>query len=127
MTIEIAIAFGILFAALVVFALEIFPIDFVAFAIMGAVLILGPWLNVTPEEAISGFSNPATITVLAMFILSGAISRTGMINLLAQRMVRFAGSSEMRQLLAVLAVVAPISAFIANLTGSRSIRSSSRR
>ena len=114
MTIEIALAFGILIAALVVFALEIFPIDFVAFGIMATVLILGPILDVSPQEAISGFSNPATITVLAMFILGGAISRTGMINLLAQRMVRFAGNSELRQLLAVLIVVAPISAFINN-------------
>jgi len=113
-TIEIALAFGILIAALVVFALEIFPIDFVAFGIMATVLILGPILDVSPQEAISGFSNPATITVLAMFILGGAISRTGMINLLAQRMVRFAGNSELRQLLAVLIVVAPISAFINN-------------
>jgi di/tricarboxylate transporter len=113
-TIEIALAFGILIAALVVFALEIFPIDFVAFAIMAAVLVLGPVLGVTPAEAISGFSNPATITVLAMFILSGAISRTGMVNLLAQRMVRFAGDSELKQMVTVMLVVAPISAFINN-------------
>ncbi len=114
MTIEIALAFGILIAALVVFALEIFPIDFVAFAIMATVLVLGPVLGVTPAEAISGFSNPATITVLAMFILSGAISRTGMVNLLAQRMVRFAGDSELKQMVTVMLVVAPISAFINN-------------
>ena len=75
---------------------------------------MGPILGVGPEEAISGFSNPATITVLAMFILSGGISRTGMINLLARFMVRFAGSSELKQLITVLIVVAPISAFINN-------------
>ena len=114
MTIEIVLAFAILIGALIVFALDRFPIDFVAFAIMALILVLGPVLGVTLEEAISGFSHPATITVLAMFILSGGISRTGMINLLAQRMVRFAGNSELRQFITVLLVVGPISAFINN-------------
>ncbi len=114
MTLEIVLVFAILAAALAVFALDIFPIDFVAFAIMAMILILGPILNLTPEDAISGFSNPATITVLAMFILSGGIYRTGAINLLARRAVRLAGGSELRQLLTVTAIVAPISAFINN-------------
>jgi len=114
MTFEIALAFTILLGALVVFALDRYPVDFVAFAIMILILVLGPTLGVGPEEAISGFSNPATITVLAMFILSGGISRTGMINLLARFMVRFAGNSELKQLITVLIVVAPISAFINN-------------
>jgi di/tricarboxylate transporter len=114
MTFEIALAFGILIVALIIFALELFPIDFVAFTIMGVILVLGPILNVSPEEAISGFSNPATITVLAMFILSAGVYQTGMINLLAQRMIRFAGSSELRQLITVKLVVGPISAFINN-------------
>lgn len=114
MTLEIALAFTILIGALVVFALERFPIDFVAFAIMGLILVLGPILGVAPEEAISGFSNPATITVLAMFILSGAIYRTGIVNRLVRYMVRLAGDSELRQLLTVLLVVGPISAIINN-------------
>ena len=114
MTFGIVLAFVILIGALVIFALELFPIDFVAFAIMGLILVVGPILGIAPEEAISGFSNPATITVLAMFILSGAIYRTGIVNLLARYMIRFAGDSELRQLLTVLLVVGPISAIINN-------------
>jgi di/tricarboxylate transporter len=49
-----------------------------------------------------------------MFILSGAISRTGMVNLLAQRMVRFARGNELKQMVTVMLVVGPISAFINN-------------
>jgi di/tricarboxylate transporter len=114
MTFEIALAFAILLAGLVVFALELFPIDFVAFSLMAVVLVLGPILRVSPEQAISGFSNPATITVMAMFILSGAVYQTGLINLLAQKMVRLAGPSELRQLIAVMLVVGPISSIINN-------------
>lgn len=114
MTLGIALAYTILLVALIIFALELFPIDFVAFAILALILVLGPILEIRPEEAISGFSNPATITVLAMFILSGGINRTGIINLLAQRMIRFAGTTELKQLITVMLVVGPISAFINN-------------
>lgn len=106
--------FAILLAALIIFALDLFPIDFVAFAIMALILLLGPILGLTPEDAISGFSNPATITVLAMFILSGGIYRTGAINLLARHAIRLAGKSELRELLVVMLLVGPISAFINN-------------
>jgi len=117
-TLAIAIAFGILILALVVFALEIFSIDFVAFGIMALILLLGNQalglLPVDASEAISGFSSEATITVLAMFILSGAIYRTGAINLLAKRVTRLAGGGEFRQLIVVMLVVGPISMFINN-------------
>ena len=102
MTPAMVLAFAILIGALIVFILDLYPIDFVAFSIMGLILLLGPLLGVTPGEAISGFSNPATITILAMFILSAGIYHTGVINLLAQHMVRIAGANEMKQLLMVM-------------------------
>jgi di/tricarboxylate transporter len=114
MTLEIALVFAILIAALIAFALDLFPIDFIAFGIMAVILVLHPILGLSPEDAISGFSNPATITVLAMFILSGGIYRTGAINLLARRMIRLARGGELRQLLVVMLLVGPISAFINN-------------
>lgn len=114
MTFEIALSFLLLIGALVVFTLDRFPIDLVALTIMVVILLLGPILNIKPEEAISGFSNPATLTVLAMFILSAGIERTGIVNMLAHRMMHFSGGSEARQLLAVILVVGIISAFINN-------------
>ena len=108
------LAFAILAGALVVFLLDVIAIDFVAFSIMALILALGPILGVEPHEAISGFSNPATITILAMFILSAGIYRTGIINRLAQLMNRFAGDNTIKQLLVILLVVGPISAFINN-------------
>lgn len=114
MTLEITLAFGILVVAFAMFVLDKFPIDFTAFAIMALILVLGPILDVTPEEAISGFSNPATITVLAVFILSGGIQRTGAINVVSRRMIRFAGDGPLRQQLTVQGIVAPFSAVINN-------------
>ncbi|CAN5781370.1 SLC13 family permease [soil metagenome] len=114
MTLDIAIAFAILAGAFVLFVIDRFPVDFTAFSVMATILVLGPVLGVTPEEAISGFSNPATITVLAMFILSGGIRRTGAVDLLSQRMITIAGHGPLRQQLTVQSIVAPVSAFINN-------------
>ena len=114
MTLEIALVFALLIAALVVFALDLFPIDFVAFGIMATMLVIGPIVGLSPRDAISGFSNPATITVLAMFILSGAIYRTGLVNELGHRAIRLAGDSPLRQMAVVMLIVGPTSAFINN-------------
>ena len=114
MTVQIAVVFLILGGALTLFALDRYPVDFVALAILSVMLILAPWLGMSYAAVISGFSNTATITVMAMFILSGAITKTGMINWLAVQLLRMAGRTERRQLLSVFGVVGPVSAFLNN-------------
>ncbi len=113
-TLEIGLAYGILLAAFIIFALDIFPIDFVAFAIMGVILALHEVLDVSLREAISGFSNPATVTVMAVFILSAGIQRTGTINIISRRMIVWGGTEERRQLLTIQGVAGPFSMFINN-------------
>jgi len=116
MTFEIGLVLAIIVLSLVLFALEMFSVDFVAFGIMALFLALASAkvINLEVQEVISGFSNPATITVLAMFILSGGIYRSGAISLLARRVTRLAGENEIRQILSVMLVVGPISMFINN-------------
>ena len=114
LTLEIGLAYSILIAAFVIFALDIFPIDFVAFAIMAVVLILHDTLNMTLQEAVSGFSNSATVTVMAVFILSAGIQRTGAINYISRRMVEWGGQEERRQIATIQGVTGPISMFINN-------------
>ncbi len=114
MTPEIGLAFAILLAAFVLFALDVYPIDFVAFAIMATILLLHEPLEMSLQDAISGFSNSATVTVLAVFILSAGIQRTGAINYISQRMVAWGGNAERRQLVTIQGVAGPISMFINN-------------
>ena len=114
MTWEMALGFGILIVALALFVLDRYSVDFVAIMTMALILLFGPLLDVEPEEAISGFSNTATITVLFVFVLSEAVQRTGLINVLAARMVAWGGEAERRQLLTISGVVGPFSAFLNN-------------
>jgi Na+/H+ antiporter NhaD/arsenite permease-like protein len=82
-----------------------------ALGVMVSLIFLGV---VTPEEGISGFSNSATVTVMAMFILSAGISRTEGIQAVTGFLIQNAGKHFTRQILCLGAVVDPISAFINN-------------
>lgn len=97
--------------ALLCFVKEWFPADITAIFVMVALMALG---LVTPEEGLAGFSNTATITVMAMFILSAGIARTGAVTLVSDFLSRRAGQTTAGQILTLGAVVAPISALINN-------------
>ncbi|MBS4035791.1 MAG: sodium-coupled transporter [Ignavibacterium sp.] len=74
MTLDIIIVIAIVIGAAVLFATEKLPVDMTAILVMAVLLLTG---IITPEEGISGFSNTATVTVAAMFILSAALNKTG--------------------------------------------------
>lgn len=108
---EIFLTVAVLVLALIAFVAEWFPVDFTAIMVAIALILLK---LVTPEEGISGFSNSATITVMAMFILSAGITRTGVIQVVRDWLVRWGGKSPSRQIFVMGAIVGPITAFINN-------------
>jgi len=109
---DILLVLIILSAAIVLFATEWLRMDLVALLVMLALAATG---LVTPEQAFSGFSNPAVITVAAMFVLSTGISHTGAMGRIGERMVAFADNSEARLILISMLVAAAFSAFINNI------------
>ena len=62
-----------------------------------------------PTEALSGFSNPAVVTVWAILILSGGLARTGVAGQIGRVMLRLAGESESRLLLIIMLTVGVLS------------------
>ena len=70
MSIDIIIVLAVLFFGFILFLLEYFTIDVTALIILSCYFCLG---YLTPNEAVSGFSNPAVITIGLLFILSSAI------------------------------------------------------
>ncbi|MEB3209989.1 MAG: SLC13 family permease [Leptolyngbyaceae bacterium] len=107
----IILTLGIVGLALVCFVGEWFPADVTAIVVMVALMTTG---LVTPEEGISGFSNSATITVLAMFILSAGIARTGAVQVVSNGLLAWGGTRIPQQIMVMGAIVAPISGFINN-------------
>ncbi|WP_226039813.1 SLC13 family permease [Natrinema sp. DC36] len=113
-TTDMLVVFGVVVFALVLFLTERLPIDVTAILLIVVLVVLEPWTGIDPETGISGFANEATITVLAMLILSGGISRTGIVQELGRRMAAFAGESTRKQVFATVAATAPVSGFLNN-------------
>ncbi|MDJ0846410.1 SLC13 family permease [Crocosphaera sp.] len=101
----------ILLLALISFVCEFFPVDTTA---IGITVLLILCQLVTPEEGISGFSNSATITVMAMFILSAGITRTGGLQIVRDLLFQLGGKSLKKQIASLGIIVGFISAFINN-------------
>lgn len=107
----IFLTLGVVAVALVCFIAEWLPVDITALCV--AVVLITLQL-VTPEEGVAGFSNSATIIVMAMFIVSAGITRTGVVQVFRDLLLRWGGKSITRQILVMGVLVGPISAFINN-------------
>ena len=81
MNYEIILVFAVAVCAVILFATEKLSVDLIALLIMATLLISGV---ITPEEGISGFSNKATVTVGAMFVLSAGLFKTGAVSYLGK-------------------------------------------
>jgi di/tricarboxylate transporter len=107
----IFLTLGVVVLALICFIGEWLPVDITAIIVTVVLMLLG---LVTPEEGISGFGNSATITVMAMFILSAGIARTGAIQVVTELLLKWGGKNSTQQILAMGVIVGPITAFINN-------------
>ncbi|MEX1248085.1 MAG: SLC13 family permease [Anaerolineales bacterium] len=109
MTNEIALTLGILGVAVFLLAFERLRADLIALLVLLALAFTG---LVTPLESLSGFSNPAVITIWAMFILGAGLARTGVASLLGRNILRLSGQREGGFLGVLMLIVAGLSAFM---------------
>ena len=112
MTPDILLVFFILAASVVFLITEWIPMEVTALLSLGAVALTG---LVTPVEALSGFSNPAVITIWAVFILSGGLTRTGVANAIGRFVLRLAGTGEIRMIIVIMITAGAMSAIMNNV------------
>jgi len=101
----------ILMAAVYGFISEKLPPDLTALLALLGLLLTGV---LTPAEAFSGFSHPATISVAAILVLSAGIERTGALSFVARRLLAPLVHSELLFTIVIMLVIGFISAFINN-------------
>jgi di/tricarboxylate transporter len=111
MTVEIAFVIALLIIAVILFATEALPIDLVALLVMAALLITK---IITPQEGISGFSNEATVTIAAMFVLSAGLFNTGAVNFIGVWLAKVGKMNFWLALATMMIGTAAVSAFINN-------------
>jgi di/tricarboxylate transporter len=109
---QIALSLFILAMAIMFFVTEWLPMEVVALLVLGTVAITG---LVNPTEALSGFSSPAVVTVWAVFILSGGLTRTGVANIIGRNILRLAGKREFFIVTVVMLSAGIMSAFMNNV------------
>ena len=88
-----------------------FRSDIVALCALLALLV---FQVLTPEEALSGFSNQVVIMMIGLFVVGGAIFQTGLAKMISSRILKLAGKSELRLFLLVMLVTGGIGAFVSN-------------
>ena len=105
------ILFFIISFAIVFFSMEILPLEVTALAAIGLLLLFN---IISIEEAISGFSNNAVITIGAIFILSRSLVKTGFLEVLAQFLYKLGGNNKWLTISIFFITVSLISGFINN-------------
>ncbi|HEY4529095.1 MAG TPA: SLC13 family permease [Luteimonas sp.] len=109
MTPDMLLTFLVLAGAVALFVSEKMPPEVVAMLSLAALLTLR---LVTTEEALSGFSSPATVTVAAMFVLSAGLQHSGSLNRLGEAIARIRWGWLLA--LVMMLLTAGVSAFINN-------------
>ncbi|HAV76871.1 MAG TPA: hypothetical protein DCX53_05895 [Anaerolineae bacterium] len=112
MTFPIALTLIIIAVAVVLFATEKLRVDVIALLVLLTLALTG---LVTAEEAFSGFSSPAVITVWAVYIVSGALFKTGVTDIIGEYISRLAGNSEPRMIAIIMITCGTMSAFMNNI------------
>ena len=112
MSLEIITILVILAAVIVLLITEWMPLEVLALLVLGVLAVSG---IVTPNEALAGFSNPAVVTIWAVFILSGGLTRTGIANILGRTLLKMAGSHTSWLVILIMVIAGLLSAFMNNV------------
>jgi di/tricarboxylate transporter len=108
---DMLIAFAVLIGAFVLFVIDRMPPQLTAMTAMAVLLVTGV---ISTDDALGVFSNSATATIAAMCILSAALERTGVIDVLGRWLIAMADRSRFVTIAAMMLGVAAVSAFMNN-------------
>lgn len=113
MTQPIATVLILLFIALVLFATERIPIDIVTILLVIGLVLTGT-LNVS--EAFAGFGNDIVITIAGLFVLTGGLVKTGVVDVVGRRLHRIAGGNEFKLTTLIMFTAAACASVMKNTT-----------
>jgi len=115
MTASIAFLLIVLVAMIVLFLTEKLPIDLTAF--LGLVILVFAGY-VTSDQAFTGFASSAVITMMSIFIVSGALMNAGVADFAAVWIHKIVGSRELPLLITIMITAGVLSAFMNNIAAT---------
>ena len=108
---EIAECLAVLAIAIVLFAWDRIPADVVALGVLLAVTALN---LITTEQAFAGFGSGTVIMILGFFIMTAALSNTGIVDLAGRYILGHVGNNSAVLVAVIMLSVSFLSAFISN-------------
>ncbi len=111
MTQDMWLTLGILAIAVGLFVTERVRVDFVALAVVVALMLTE---ILTPAEAIAGFSSNAVVTIAALFVVGGAVLQTGLAGIIGRRILAIAGTNETRLIVVIMVAIGLLSGVMSN-------------
>lgn len=112
MTSDMMIVFGFLVFVTLLFVFEVVRVDMVGLLMMVLLPLSGV---IDASQAISGLSSNAVVSIIAVIIIGEGLDKTGVMNIFARQIIKFAGKSEVRIMALVAGTVAFISSFMQNI------------
>ena len=108
---QVALLLAILVVTTLLFAFEWVAADVVAIGLLVTLVLTG---MLTMDEAFAGFGSPTFILLLGLFILTAALTRTGVVDMAGRRILRYTGHNPNQLLLIVMGAAAGLSAVLSN-------------
>lgn len=111
MTLEVIFVFALVLAVFIAFIWEKYPPEVIALASSAILMVVG---ILDTSEFLSVFSSSAPMTIAMMFIISAALERTGVLQIISNILKRSAKGSYLRSLLVIMFFSMISSAFMNN-------------
>ncbi|MEE8367546.1 MAG: SLC13 family permease [Thermoanaerobaculia bacterium] len=111
MTLDIFIVLALLVVAMVFFTFEWLSIDIVTICLLVGLILSG---ILSPDEAFAGFASEIIVILVSVFVLSGTLVKTGVMDWLGHAIFRVAGGSQNRISIALSSLSAALSAVFSN-------------
>lgn len=108
---EISIVISVLVLSLILFSMGRFSVDWITLCMLGVLMLSGV---LTPAEALSGFGEDYVWMLAALFVLSGALQQTGILDLLGSKLLKQTKGTESGVLWRMMSTVGLTSSFMNN-------------
>ncbi len=108
---QVAVVITVFALTIVAFIADKVRSDIVALSSMALLLVTNV---LTPGEALAGFSNSAVVMMIGLFIVGGAVFQTGLAKIISGRLLKLAGTSEVKLFFLVMLVTSAVAAFVSN-------------
>ncbi|MDY6845516.1 MAG: SLC13 family permease [Chloroflexota bacterium] len=115
MTLHMILLLILILAALVMFSIDVIPADVVALGVMMILILTG---IIPADVAFSGFGSDTAIMILGLLILTGALVRTGVIQIISRQILRRVGDNQNRLYWVIMGTAAILSGFMSNTATS---------